>query len=68
MNWKCAQKETETDRADLKFEKDMKKAPKSAINEECPDTSRHPGYYEKIYLFMNLELKIVFLFFELVLV
>jgi hypothetical protein len=21
-----------------------------SINEECPDTSRHPGYYEKIYL------------------
>ena len=25
-------------------------AVKKAINEECPGTFRHPGYYEKIYL------------------
>lgn len=25
-------------------------AGKESGNEECPDTFRHPGYYEKIYL------------------
>lgn len=26
----------------------------SLINEECPDTFRHRGYYEKIYLYVLL--------------
>lgn len=29
----------------------------SVMNEECPDTFRHPGYYEKIYLVCVLYCK-----------